>query len=94
MIIIISTNINYSFVDTTVVAPLVFIDPYRESVATVVGIFSWLGACGDVNYPDVFASVTQALPWIKQITGTYYIRRYLKKPNTKQLQKYSKRIQY
>ena len=55
--------------DTNIVAPLVFIDPNDESIATVVGIQSWTGACGDVNYPDVYASVAQALSWITQKTG-------------------------
>ena len=60
---------------------MVIIDPNDESIATVVGILSWVGACGDLRYPDVSASVIQALPWIKQETGTLrninFILRYL-----------------
>ncbi len=64
------SNSNHSFLYTTILAPLVVIDTHPESIATVVGIQSWVGACGDVNYPDVFGSVAQILPWIKQETGT------------------------
>ena len=49
---------------------MVIIDPHDDSIATVIGIESWTGACGDVNYPGVSASVIQALPWIKRETGT------------------------
>ena len=69
--------------DTTFAAPLVYIDPKDNvhSIATVVGIVSWVAACGDVNYPDIYARVTHALQWILDKTGRlvyiHYINIYL-----------------
>ena len=59
------------FVCSTNVAPLVYIErsDNSQSPATVVGIASWVAACGDVNYPDIFARVTHALQWILDKTG-------------------------
>ena len=40
-------------------------------VPTVLGIASWVSACGYVEYPDVYGRVTRALNWIQSITGKY-----------------------
>ena len=56
-------------------AGLVWTDPdpkkNPEKVATLIGILSWLGACGYAKYPDVFGRVTHVLDWIESKTGEY-----------------------
>jgi hypothetical protein len=61
------------FCTFNILAPLVYIDPTRnpQNIATVIGITSWVAACGDVNYPDVHGRVTYALQWIEKETGRY-----------------------
>ena len=54
------------------IAPLVFIDPDSEArnpIAVLIGIASWGGACGAEEYPSVYATVRDAVPWIRRKTG-------------------------
>ena len=38
---------------------------------TLIGIASWGGGCGDVEYPDIFGKVTHVLDWIKRKTSKH-----------------------
>ena len=40
---------------------------------TIIGIASWVGACGYAEYPDVFGRVTSVLDWIKAKTGLVFV---------------------
>ena len=63
--------------NTTIIilAPLVYIsqDPIqpRSKIATLIGIVSWSGDCGYDEYPDVYASIRDAIEWIKRETSKY-----------------------
>ena len=36
---------------------------------TLIGVSSWVSACGYVEYPDVYGRITHVLNWIQGITG-------------------------
>ena len=45
-------------------------------IGIVIGIASWAAACGTPIWPDVYARVTNALNWIKTVTGKYKLYIY------------------
>ena len=56
-----------------ILAPLVYIsqDPIqpRSKIVTLIGIVSWSGDCGYDEYPDVYASIRDAIKWIEKETS-------------------------
>ena len=54
-------------------AGIVRTDPTNnpENMPTLIGIASWVGACGYVEYPNIFGKVTHVLDWIKRKTSKH-----------------------
>ena len=55
--------------------PYCYQDSERNSrcywVPTLIGITSWVTACGYVDYPEVYGRVSRVVNWIQSITGKY-----------------------
>lgn len=64
-----------------------------QSIPTLLGISSWIGACGYVEYPQIFGKVTHVLDWIKRKTSKY--RKFCHTKNFKELKEnYSSLISF
>ena len=58
-----------------IIAGLVYTESENnpDHVATLIGIVSWMGACGYAEYPDVYGRVgyNPILNWIQVKTGNF-----------------------
>ena len=52
------------------VAPLVYIKSKgKKRTAILIGITSWVAACGYAEWPDVYGRVSHVTDWITEKTG-------------------------
>ena len=59
------------------VAPLVYINPEeKKRTAILVGITSWVAACGYAEWPDVYGRVSHVTEWITKNTGQNKMKIY------------------
>ena len=53
---------------------MVYIDPKDESgTATLIGIVSWMAACGQREWPSIHGRVSHVMDWIHRETGKYQL---------------------